>query len=72
MLSKYVAAKLRFPEKGDNPDTIHRIKVLSPRRCDHKEAICKDCLHSWQNDWELLLQRTASGRDLLGQTESKA
>jgi hypothetical protein len=47
----------------DHPGTMP-VLIRSPRRCDHTETVCTECVTEWQWDWTLVFDRTVGGRKL--------
>lgn len=61
----YVAARVRGDAEGR--PTLASLVVVAPQNCDHTHTICEtaECLNSWSLDWQLYLQRTNRGRDII-------
>lgn len=61
---------------GNNYVTVHektahakdrgRVKIVAVNNCNHVTTICatKDCVESWEIDYDLFFRRTRGGRNL--------
>lgn len=56
----YVQMKLR-----EERDEASPVRILSDKRCGHRETVCPRCLPEWECDYEVFFERTIGGRKLL-------
>jgi hypothetical protein len=57
----YLLVRLRF-EPGMKPS---KLRIHSPKICNHSHAICEECVDSWSWDYHIDFGRTVGGRKIL-------
>jgi len=59
----YLSAAMRQPDSDDDLKLV-KLPLAKPQNCDHTAKVCKKCVHQWNWDYKIFLERTAGGRRL--------
>ncbi len=64
-------ARVRLRPPGDRDDQAtgvagpaedpqwQRLPLLPASTCQHQQTMCDDCIDSWANDWEVMIDRVS-------------
>ena len=69
--TQYVSVVMKKPDTVED-HVIGRVKVLTPRYCQHTATMCIECTQTWGIDYTIFYDRTIAGRRLKEQLDAIA